>query len=265
MNLANRNGSKTNQAPNATDGPHKRTNTKKPAEDEKERPKNYTAEDVKLCNQILGKTNYYEILGVEKKAAENEIKKAYKKLALKLHPDKNNAPKATDAFKKVATAYSCLTDEKKRQIYDEHGTEDNFRQNYHQYFREEEEIDPFDIFEMFVGPGFGNRVNRRRRQQHHHQPQAGQRQQGNPLAQLFPLLLVLIFTVVVNLGGNYSSGPSYSFVKTDTHTIQFDTEIHNVRYFVDADTHSIINNSLRTTKELEGNIERDFYRIKNKD
>ena len=73
---------------------------------------------MQLCKEILAKKNYYSILGVAQNAKEDDIKKAYKKLAIKLHPDKNHAPKATDAFKKVSVAYACLTDESKRRIYD---------------------------------------------------------------------------------------------------------------------------------------------------
>lgn len=51
---------------------------------------------------MIGKTDYYDILGLTKTATEDEIKKAYRKLALKFHPDKNRAPQATDAFKKVS-------------------------------------------------------------------------------------------------------------------------------------------------------------------
>ena len=61
---------------------------------------NYTPEQKKLWDEIIKKTDYYDILGVNKTSSEDEIKKAYRKLALKLHPDKNSAPKATDAFKK---------------------------------------------------------------------------------------------------------------------------------------------------------------------
>lgn len=62
----------------------------------------FTQEESKICNDILKQKDYYEILGVSKTASEEEIKKAYRKLSLKVHPDKNKAPKSTEAFKKVS-------------------------------------------------------------------------------------------------------------------------------------------------------------------
>jgi DnaJ-class molecular chaperone len=66
------------------------------------------------------------VLGLTRGATEDDIKKAYKKLALKFHPDKNRAPNATDAFKKISTAFACLSNKEMRGIYDEHGTEEGF-------------------------------------------------------------------------------------------------------------------------------------------
>ena len=71
--------------------------------------------------------DYYEVLGVERRAGSAEIADAYRKLAIKFHPDKNRAPNAKDAFQKISTAFACLSDAEKRKIYDEHGTEDDFR------------------------------------------------------------------------------------------------------------------------------------------
>lgn len=64
----------TSNSQSSSNGPYKRPNTNKPAEDPSPKAKNYTAEEVKLCNTILSKTNYYEILSVEKKADDNTIK-----------------------------------------------------------------------------------------------------------------------------------------------------------------------------------------------
>ena len=67
--------------------------------------------------------DYYKILGISKGAADDEIKKAYRKLALKYHPDKNKAPGAEEKFKEVAEAYEVLSDKKKRDVYDQFGEE----------------------------------------------------------------------------------------------------------------------------------------------
>lgn len=68
----------------------------------------------------MGK-DFYKILGVSKTANDDEIKKAYRKLALKYHPDKNKAKDAEEKFKEVAEAYEILSDKKKRDIYDQYG------------------------------------------------------------------------------------------------------------------------------------------------
>jgi molecular chaperone DnaJ len=82
------------------------------------------------------KRDYYEILGVDRSASQEQIKQAYRQLALKWHPDRNPAPDATDRFKEVAEAYAVLSDQTKRDQYDAAGhagisehwsTEDLFR------------------------------------------------------------------------------------------------------------------------------------------
>ena len=68
---------------------------------------------------MSNKRDYYEILGIEKKATKEEIKKAFHKLAHKFHPDKKEGD--ADKFKEVSEAYSVLSDDKKRAEYDSYG------------------------------------------------------------------------------------------------------------------------------------------------
>merc|ERR1712156_912378 len=63
------------------------------------------------------------ILGVSRGASDDEIKKAYRKLALKYHPDKNQSPGAEERFKEIGEAYDVLSDSRKKQIYDQYGEE----------------------------------------------------------------------------------------------------------------------------------------------
>lgn len=64
------------------------------------------------------RTDFYEILGLNKNASEEEIRKAYKKLAVKYHPDKNHSPDAPEMFRKIQIAYETLSNPNKRIFYD---------------------------------------------------------------------------------------------------------------------------------------------------
>ncbi|XP_030576088.1 dnaJ homolog subfamily B member 9-like [Archocentrus centrarchus] len=70
---------------------------------------------------ILAKRDYYDILGVPRDATERQIKKAFHKLALKYHPDRNKGPDAEAKFREIAEAYETLSDDKKRREYDQFG------------------------------------------------------------------------------------------------------------------------------------------------
>ena len=96
--------------------------------------------------------DYYQVLGVDKKASADVIKKAYRKLALKWHPDKNpNNKSAEEKFKKISEAYAVLSNDEKRQQYDQFGSADQFRQQYSQ----EDIFRDFDLDEILRGFGFG--------------------------------------------------------------------------------------------------------------
>ena len=97
--------------------------------------------------------DYYKMLGVDKGAGVDEIKKAYRKLALKYHPDRNPSDKkrAEEKFKEISEAYAVLSDPEKRKQYDEFGT-DTFRQK----FTQEDIFRNFDINDILRGFGFGN-------------------------------------------------------------------------------------------------------------
>ncbi len=95
--------------------------------------------------------NYYKILGIDKTASAADIKKAYRKLALKYHPDKTEGDKTLeDKFKRISEAYAVLSDPEKRNQYDTYGSAD-FQQRYSQ----EDIFRNFDLGDIFKEFGFG--------------------------------------------------------------------------------------------------------------
>ena len=107
------------------------------------------------------KRDYYEVLGVSKNASKDEIKDAYRKLAMQYHPDRNKAPDAEEKFKEISEAYAALSDDEKRQQYDTLGhpgfdqrytSEDIFRgTDFDSIFRD---LGFGDLFRSFFGGGF---------------------------------------------------------------------------------------------------------------
>lgn len=203
--------------------------------------RSYTSEQAKIVREILQAKNlnssgikpHYRVLGVPENANEAQLKKAYRKLAIKIHPDKNSAPQSDEAFKAVGLAYATLSDPQKREIYDRFGEEDPDQRGgggggggYPAGFRRggrHGEPSPEDIFNMFFGggmgpggmggmggPGFRVYTTGNGFQFHTGMPGQRRRQQQqdppNPMQQLLQFLPIFIIMVLSFL--NFDSEPS---------------------------------------------------------
>lgn len=98
----------------------------------------------------MAKRDFYEVLGVTKTATAEDIKKAYRSLAMKYHPDRNSEPDAEDKFKEAKEAYECLSDHAKREAYDQFGHQEpgqhharggfsNFEEMFKRHFRQQQQ------------------------------------------------------------------------------------------------------------------------------
>ena len=100
---------------------------------------------------MAGKRDYYEVLGVARDADADAIKKAYRKLAIQLHPDRNKAPDAEERFKELSEAYAVLSDGEKKQRYDQFG-----HAGIDQQYSSEDLFRTINFQDLFGGMGFDN-------------------------------------------------------------------------------------------------------------
>ncbi|KAG1907907.1 uncharacterized protein F5891DRAFT_997767 [Suillus fuscotomentosus] len=233
----------------------------------------FTAEQVKVVKRVKAckVTEYYEILSVKKDCEEAEIKKAYRKLALALHPDKNGAPGADEAFKMVSKAFQVLSDSQKRAIYDQSGSDPESRSGGMSSrgpgfsaspFGGEGEMSPEDLFNMFFGGGgmamnrgfggspFGGgpvftasfgpggfRTTRMRTNTGGAQAQQqGEGAQGRSLLmQLLPLILLIAFSFLSAIPDMFSTSipdPRYSFSPSTRFNTERQTNGLGIKYHV---------------------------------
>lgn len=229
--------------------------------------RNYSIENVQLIRQIKTAKDYYKILGVEKTSSAEEIKRAYKKLSLKVHPDKNKAPGSDEAFKKLSKAFMCLSDDTSRRQYDHTALVDQYEYNQQHNVRRrrtgrdlfEENFDPDEIFRAFFGQGNMFQTSRA-----YTYSTGGARSQrrtesdgGGP--NLLVLLLMLPFLLIVLLAYMPFPEPDYSLHKNLSYIIPMATEKHGVEFFVkSSDFDERYPLGSRARSEIESSVIRDY-------
>ncbi|KAM4709276.1 dnaJ homolog subfamily B member 14 [Discoglossus pictus] len=235
--------------------------------------KGCTKDQIEGVQRIKKCKTYYEVLGVSNDASDEDLKKSYRKLALKFHPDKNQAPGATEAFKKIGNAYAVLSNPEKRRQYDLTGSEEHVHNNhsnggfdFHRGF--EADITPEDLFNMFFGGGFPSGSvhsfsNGRTRYSHHqHQHNSGhdredERADGgfSMFIQLMPIIVLILVSLLSQL---MVSNPPYSLYPRSAsgQTIKRVTENLEIAYYVSKDFKSEYTGLL--LQKLEKNIEEDY-------
>ncbi|XP_006133850.3 dnaJ homolog subfamily B member 14 [Pelodiscus sinensis] len=235
--------------------------------------KGYTKDQVEGVFSIKKSKNYYEVLGVSKDAGEEDLKKAYRKLALKFHPDKNHAPGATDAFKKIGNAYAVLSNPEKRKQYDLTGSEEqacnhpgNGRFNFHRGC--EADITPEDLFNMFFGGAFpsgsvhsfsNGRGGYSHANQHRHSGHEREEERGDGGFSMFIQLMPIIVLILVSLLSQLMvSNPPYAlYPRSGTgQTIKMKTENLGVIYYVNKDFRNEYKGV--SLQKVEKSVEEDY-------
>ncbi|XP_008789868.2 chaperone protein dnaJ 49 [Phoenix dactylifera] len=237
--------------------------------------RNYTEEHVTVIREIKRNKDYYAILGVEKSCSVEEIRKAYRKLSLKVHPDKNKAPGAEEAFKAVCKAFKCLSDEESRRHYDQTGIVEgsDFNQQYSNMRRRrrrasrndffDENFDPDEIFRSFFGSQGdvfrAQRVYRTREMGPRGRQQRDVQGGGNNFIFLLQLSPILLFFLLAFFP---FPDPQFSLQKNYTYQIPKVTKKHGVEYFVKSeDFDQRFPEGSPAREDLEHNVLRDYKSV----
>lgn len=233
----------------------------------------------------MGK-DYYKVLGIQKEASDEEIKKAYRKLALRFHPDKNSDSNAEEKFKEIGEAYEVLSDKKKRDTFDRFGEEGlkpgsgaSSRTTFTSYGYGngggrafESDITPEEIFNMFFNGGLasGSFTSRRwqsstsqRRQyysnsnNHHGNTNHGEQQDVSPGLNLLVQLLPVLVLITLSLASYWlQTDPPYSLHATNKYVFRRQLEPYGIPYFVKDDFEK--QNRGQDLKRIESQVFEDF-------
>jgi len=220
----------------------------------------YNSEQMQLVQRILRTKDYYDMLGLSRDANEDAVKKTYKKLALKLHPDKNKAPGAEEAFKKVSRAVQCLTDRDKKDVYDRYGDEDRIPQNQRS---NQDFMTPEDLFAAFFGggvfqqQGHGQRQQQQQRQDGDRDPAAAQRAH---IFQMLPVVLLVLVTLFSNFASR-DGGARFSFTASGQYTNERTSPTVGVNYYVTDDFDNHYRDGTKSHSEFERQVE--IYYVRN--
>ncbi|XP_076459161.1 dnaJ homolog subfamily B member 14-like [Babylonia areolata] len=218
----------------------------------------YTPEQLTAVRRIKKCKDYYEVLDVKKDCKESDLKKAYRKLALQMHPDKNKAPGATEAFKAIGNAYAVLSDPEKRRKYDVYGPElQQQSSHYHSDYTHggfEGDITPEELFNMFFGGGFPS--GNVRRSHHHHRSHfytyssGGDHQSESNttlLLQLAPVLLLILLSLMSSF---FISDPVFSLQRTEKYSVKKETYNLKAPYYVKQDFRTEYRGELRRIERM---------------
>ncbi|XP_010558812.1 PREDICTED: chaperone protein dnaJ 49-like [Tarenaya hassleriana] len=238
-----------------------------------DRKRDYTKENVELIRHIRRNNDYYKILGVEKSCSVDEIRKAYRKLSLKVHPDKNKAPGSEEAFKKVSKAFTCLSDGNSRRQYDQVDLVDEFdhvQGQYHSRPRKrtytqkaffEDDFIPDEIFRAFFGQGDMFRESHAyRTRQTRNQPRQEEPNGGGPSR--LTILQILPFLLVFSLAYLPFSVPDYSLHKNMSYQIPKTTQNLGISFYVKSpsfDEKFPLGSSARAS--IEDNVIKDYRKF----
>jgi curved DNA-binding protein CbpA len=216
----------------------------------------YTGEQAQEVQRVLRTKDYYQILGIAKDADENAVKKAYRKLAVKLHPDKNHAPGSEEAFKKLAKVCQCLQEADKRQVYDQYGDEDAIPQHRRQHYQQDF-MTPEDLFNAFFGGGHVFHGGGHR--QHNHEEGGEGGAQRAHLFQMLPVLLLVFLTLASNFASNNSAG-RFSFTQTPQYQNERQTDTIGVSFFVTNDFEQHYQPHTKAMADFERQVEMYYIR-----